>query len=954
MGWLIMKYIKKGFSVFLSLFIMCTLVFNVHVYAEETTYQYSDTASSNGITLKVEWNEPALGQETTFHVSASGGSGNYKFRMDSPSYSNPDEWSFESVADPSRGQWMQYTDICASHDFSFTMMASGTYDFRFYLMDTEFGLYYLRCQTYINVFDSNFPSLNTIINDAVAKCKTDSEYQTALNLHDWLLQQLEYDNSLKWSSAESALTRGLGTCQAYESAYSRLLSAAGITNSETRDTYDGHTWNAAYLDGEWYQIDCTWDDSVNNYGDFDSQHVYFGLTDELMAIAHKGHTNIYTDSGYGTRSTSLVDNYFVKNGKAQEWANNYKSEIETNIASKLTSFTITASNASQPESISGIQNGIIAYVINSMDWSTNSTKVTLSCVGESKQFVFTVSYQEKCTNHTWSEGIITTSPTCTEKGVKTFTCTTCGTTKTEEVTALGHDYSTEWTTDVEATCTTEGSKSHHCTRDGCSAKTGDTSIQKTNHEYSSEWTIDKEATCQEEGSKSHHCIHCDEKTDVTTISKTDHHWDSGTVTKAATCTTTGVKTYTCKTCKTTKAEEIDALGHDYSTDYTVDVEATCTEAGSKSRHCTHDGCNEKIEETSIPAKGHSWNSGVVTKKATYNQNGTIQYTCTKCGTKKNESISSYIEIAKQNRSVISDGNYVIQSSINSNYVLDINNGSTANGANLQLYGSNNTLAQAFRVSHDSNGFVTFTNLKSGKVLDVSDGIARNGKNVWQYGTNGTRAQKWIVKKNGNGYIIVSALDTNFVLDLSDGVVRNGKNIHIYTSNGTNAQKWYLSRYMTKEEKLNAFANTNRGVISDGTYVIQSSLNSNYVLDVSNGSTANAANIQLYSANNTLAQAFKVTHDSNGYVTFTNVKSGKVLDVSDGIARNGKNVWQYGSNNTRAQKWIVKKNGNGYTIVSAIDSNYVLDLSDGIVRNSKNIHIYSANGTNAQKWYFKKK
>ena len=38
--------------------------------------------------------------------------------------------------------------------------------------------------------------------------------------------------------------------------------AAGITNSETRDTYDGHTWNAAKLDSEWYQIDCTWDDTT--------------------------------------------------------------------------------------------------------------------------------------------------------------------------------------------------------------------------------------------------------------------------------------------------------------------------------------------------------------------------------------------------------------------------------------------------------------------------------------------------------------------------------------------------------------------------------------------------------------------------------------------------------------------------------------------------------------------
>ena len=104
-----------------------------------------------------------------------------------------------------------------------------------------------------------------------------------------LLQQLDYDHSLKWSSAESALTRKLGTCQAYESAYSKLLTAAGITNAETRDTYDGHTWNAMKLDGKWYQVDCTWDDTKDNYYNFDQTHLYFGLTDELMALAHNGH-----------------------------------------------------------------------------------------------------------------------------------------------------------------------------------------------------------------------------------------------------------------------------------------------------------------------------------------------------------------------------------------------------------------------------------------------------------------------------------------------------------------------------------------------------------------------------------------------------------------------------------------------------------------------------------------
>ena len=73
---------------------------------------YAHSASSdpqNGITLTAYWNDPKLGSPTTFHVEASGGSGNYQFRMDAPSYSNPDEWSFESVADPSRGEWTKYT-----------------------------------------------------------------------------------------------------------------------------------------------------------------------------------------------------------------------------------------------------------------------------------------------------------------------------------------------------------------------------------------------------------------------------------------------------------------------------------------------------------------------------------------------------------------------------------------------------------------------------------------------------------------------------------------------------------------------------------------------------------------------------------------------------------------------------------------------------------------------------
>lgn len=67
-------------------------------------YRHSDSATSGSVTLSVEWNDPVLGQPTTFHVSATGGSGSYLFRMDAPSYSNPNEYAYESVADPSRGE----------------------------------------------------------------------------------------------------------------------------------------------------------------------------------------------------------------------------------------------------------------------------------------------------------------------------------------------------------------------------------------------------------------------------------------------------------------------------------------------------------------------------------------------------------------------------------------------------------------------------------------------------------------------------------------------------------------------------------------------------------------------------------------------------------------------------------------------------------------------------------
>ena len=357
----------------------CAIPFEIKPANAAANYQHSTTAQSGDITLTVQWNDPRLGQETTFHVTATGGSGAYQFRMDAPTYMDPDG-SSESVADPSRNQWQQYTGECTSHDYQFEMTASGTYYLRFYLMDKAAGVYYLRSNVFASANDDAYPAVSAIVKSAVDKCSADtdgSDYARALWLHDWTLDHLEYDHNLNWCSAESGLTRQQGTCESYQRIYSKLLDAAGIDNG--RITGNGHTWNAVKIDGKWCQMDLTWDDTSNNwYGDLDQRHLYFGLTDEFMAIAHSDHTANYQKNDYAYRSTDLSNNYFVRNSKADEWAEKYADRIQQHLDAKEESVSIDADNQSFPRSISGIQNGIVAYAMNLREWITNNSKVELA------------------------------------------------------------------------------------------------------------------------------------------------------------------------------------------------------------------------------------------------------------------------------------------------------------------------------------------------------------------------------------------------------------------------------------------------------------------------------------------------------------------------------------------------------------------------------------------------
>lgn len=317
----------------------------------------------------------------------------------------------------------------------------------------------------------------------------------------------------------------------------------------------------------------------------------------------------------------------------------------------------------------------------------------------------------------------------------------------------------------------------------------------------------------------------------------------------------------------------------------------------------------------------------------------------------NGTASQLFVVSSSDVNIATGVSMIITSVANKKLVTDVTSASTANGARVQLYSSNNTNAQKYRFESIGNGTYKIVNVNSGKVLDVSGGSTANGAALQQYTSNNTVAQQWTVRNYGSGKVALVSVNANKAVDIPSGNAVQQAQLQLYSPNGTVAQQWLVAKApLTLRERLNETAAKHRQDLPDGTYTFGSKLNTSMKTDVSGASRSNYGNVQIWAGNGTNAQKWKATHDSNGYVTLTSVNSGKVLDVNGGVSANGTNVQQYDSNGTYAQKWIAVKNSDGsYTFQSALAENKVLDVSGASTSNGANVQLYAANGTNAQKW-----
>ena len=160
--------------------------------------------------------------------------------------------------------------------------------------------------------------------------------------------------------------------------------------------------------------------------------------------------------------------------------------------------------------------------------------------------------------HTWDNGTVTTEPTETTPGVRTFTCAVCSQTKTEVIPATG-THTFVFTKNVAPSCTEAGYDLYTC-RD-CGATEKRNSKPALGHKWDS-GTVTAEPTETDPGTMTYTCTVCGQtKTEVIPATGPHTHvWGEGTVTVAPTETTPGVRTYTCTVCGQTRTEIIPATG----------------------------------------------------------------------------------------------------------------------------------------------------------------------------------------------------------------------------------------------------------------------------------------------------------------------------------------------------------------------------------------------------------
>lgn len=273
-----------------------------------------------------------VGEPITFTLTLSEPHENYTY-----------EYSFCEVimkasADKNELHTLDFVKKSKSITYTATPDEPGFYMLIVTVLDNEFKAVELRTETFVAEPAEAHDDPETVTGKVralvaeVNALELETDYEKALWLHDWLIFNADYDESLTVHAARGVLLDGTGVCESYALAYQMLLGEIGIPSIYVTGYARGelHAWNLVSLEDEWYHIDTTWDDPV---GGGNEGYGYFGLSDQLMGRDHDwSRQNFVFPAAQGEQF-----NYLKRNG-ALQFANEAEMDavLSEAMAAKLT------------------------------------------------------------------------------------------------------------------------------------------------------------------------------------------------------------------------------------------------------------------------------------------------------------------------------------------------------------------------------------------------------------------------------------------------------------------------------------------------------------------------------------------------------------------------------------------------------------------------------------------
>ena len=283
----------------------------------------------------------------------------------------------------------------------------------------------------------------------------------------------------------------------------------------------------------------------------------------------------------------------------------------------LKRLTCSVCHESHTEEIPALNHHYVNHVVAPTCTERGYTRA----ICERCKFEFDFDFVEATGEHSY-QGVVTTPATCIEKGIKTFTCSACGDSYTEDIECIAHSVVTD--NAVVATCTKTGlTAGSHCSRCG-TVIVERTETKATGHNYISAVTA---PTCKDKGYTTYTCSKCGDSYKADYVNATENHTNKTVITKQASCTQKGVSVTTCSVCGKSTTAEIAMTSHEAVQDKAL--APTCNRAGlTTGSHCAI--CGYVIKEQKVVlSTGHFYNA--VVTESTCKEQGYTTHTCTVCG-----------------------------------------------------------------------------------------------------------------------------------------------------------------------------------------------------------------------------------------------------------------------------------------------------------------------------------